>query len=38
MIVILSASDPTRTLDTSVGDSGPGIEILGDPEALGSRK
>ena len=24
MIVILSASDPTRTLDTSVGDSGPG--------------
>ena len=38
MIVILSAADPTRTLDTSVGDSGPGIAILGDPEALGSRE
>ena len=34
---ILSASDPTRTLDTNVGDSGPGIEVLGGPEALGSR-
>ena len=38
MIVILSASDPTRTLDTSVGDSGPGIDVLGHPEALGSRE
>jgi hypothetical protein len=37
MIVILSASDPTRTLDTNVGDSGPGIDVLGRPEALGSR-
>lgn len=37
MIVILSASDPTRTLDTTVGDSGPGIDVLGRPEALGSR-
>jgi hypothetical protein len=38
MIVILSAAEPTHTLDTIVGDSGPGIEILGDPEALGSRE
>ena len=37
MIVILSAADPTRILGTHVGDSGRGIEILGDPEPLGSR-
>jgi hypothetical protein len=37
MIVILSVADPTRILGTHIGDSGRGIEILGDPEPLGSR-
>jgi hypothetical protein len=38
LIVILSAAEPTHALDTIVGDSGPGIELLGDPEPLGSRE
>jgi hypothetical protein len=37
MIVILSVADPTRILKTHVGDSGRGIDALGDPEPLGSR-